>query len=111
MFGNFFLTSKCQKKKFSFLAENLEEYNRHYNYILTAIDYFSRKVWARPLKNKEAETIRNALESIFTEMTITPHILQSDNGREFKNYNSINCLKDKILNRYLHYHMRQNLMG
>ena len=43
-------------------VENLSEYNKGYNYILTAIDYFSRKVWARPLKNKEASTVLTALK-------------------------------------------------
>jgi hypothetical protein len=76
-------------------VSNLEEFNKHNNYILTAIDYFSRKVWARPLKNKEAETVRKGLESIFIEMTITPHILQSDNGAEFKNYETKAWLRDQ----------------
>jgi len=75
-------------------VENIAEYNDNYNYILTAIDYFSRKVWARPLKNKESETVLNALKSIFTEMTIKPHIIQSDNGSEFKNYNTIDYYKE-----------------
>ena len=76
-------------------VDNLEEFNKRNNYILTAIDYFSRKVWARPLKNKEAETIREALADIFNEMTITPHILQSDNGGEFKNYDTKAWLRDQ----------------
>jgi hypothetical protein len=76
-------------------VSNLEEFNKHNNYILTCIDYFSRKVWARPLKNKEAETIRDGLASIFNEMTITPHIIQSDNGGEFKNHNTKAWLKEQ----------------
>ena len=75
-------------------VENLEKYNKGYNQILTAIDYFSRKVWARPLKNKEASTVLEGLKSIFDEMTIKPHILQSDNGGEFKNYDNIHWLKE-----------------
>ena len=34
-------------------VNNLAKHNDGYNQILTAIDYFSRKVWARPLKNKK----------------------------------------------------------
>ena len=75
-------------------VENISEYNDDYNHILTAIDYFSRKVWARPLKNKKAASVLEELKSIFDEMTIYPHIVQSDNGREFKNYNTINWYKD-----------------
>ena len=60
-------------------VENISDDNDDYNHILTAIDYFSRKVWARPLLNKRAATVLEALKSIFTEMTIKPHIIQSDN--------------------------------
>lgn len=91
------LASTCGERLACDLVDvsNLEEFNKHNNYILTAIDYFSRKVWARPLKNKEAETIRDGLESIFNEMTIKPHILQSDNGGEFKNYDTKAWLRDQ----------------
>ena len=68
---------------------NLSQYNNGYNQILTAIDYFSRKVWARPLKNKSKENVLNGIKSIIEEMGITPHIIQSDNGGEFKNYYTI----------------------
>ena len=75
-------------------VENISEDNDDYNHILTAIDYFSRKVWARPLHNKRAATVLEALKNIFTEMTIFPHIIQSDNGKEFKNYATINWYKE-----------------
>ena len=51
-------------------VENLSEHNKEYNYILTAIDYFSRNVWAKPLKNKEAWTVLTALKCVFDEMTL-----------------------------------------
>jgi len=75
-------------------VENISEDNDDYNHILTAIDYFSRKVWARPLHNKRAATVLEALKSIFEEMGIFPHIVMSDNGKEFKNYNTINWYKE-----------------
>ena len=75
-------------------VENISDENDNYNHILTAIDYFSRKVWARPLLNKKAAPVLEALKSIFDEMTIKPHIVQSDNGREFKNYKTIQWYKD-----------------
>ena len=75
-------------------VENLSEYNKGNDYILTAIDYFSRKVWARPLKNKEASTVLEALKSIFIEITFKPQIFQSDNRTEFKNYDTIAWYKE-----------------
>ena len=57
--------------------------NKGYRYILTCIDYFSKKVFARPLKNKEGITARNALESICSDNNTYPLIIQSDNGGEF----------------------------
>ena len=75
-------------------VDNLAEFNKGYNQILTVIDYFSRKVWARPLKNKESDTVLTALKSIFDEITFKPHIVQSDNGGEFKNYETIHWYKE-----------------
>ena len=75
-------------------VSNLAKHNDGNHHILTAIDYFSRKVWARPLKNKKKETVLDGLKSIFDEMTIKPHIIQSDNGSEFKNYYTIDWYKE-----------------
>ena len=65
-----------------------ENTNRHYNWILTGIDYFSKKVMATPLRNKEDDTVLEGLEKIINEQMedTLPHLLQSDNGSEFKNY-------------------------
>ena len=73
---------------------NLAKHNDGYNQILTAIDYFSKKVWARPLKNKSKENVLDGIKSIIEEMKIKPHIIMSDNGGEFKNYYTINYYKE-----------------
>ena len=52
--------------------------------ILTCIDYFSKYVWAEPLKNNQAISIRDAMERIATKAHTYPKIIQSDNGSEFK---------------------------
>jgi transposase InsO family protein len=64
-----------------------EGYNNHYKWILTAIDYFSKKVFAVPLKNKEDNTCLEGLKKIIHEQmnNTYPKMLQSDNGGEFKN--------------------------
>jgi len=52
-------------------------------WILTVVDVFSKYLWARPLKNKSAEEVKEAFSCIFKERR--PIVLQIDNGKEFKN--------------------------
>ena len=63
-------------------------HNKGYKWILTGIDYFTRKVFGCPLRNKTDDSIIAGLElCISTQMENTyPHLIQSDNGQEFKNY-------------------------
>lgn len=58
--------------------------NRGYKYILTCIDHFSRKVWAKPLKNKTALDVSQALGLICDDAGVYPSIIQKDNGGEFQ---------------------------
>ena len=60
---------------------NIAKYNKKYNYILLAIDVFSKKVWTVPLKTKNATEVINAFKNIFTKAK--PLKLQSDHGTEF----------------------------
>lgn len=59
------------------------KYNDGYNYILCVIDVFSKYAFARPLKKKNSETIKQCFESIFNESNVTPRHIQSDKGTEF----------------------------
>jgi hypothetical protein len=43
------------------------KYNRVYNFILVAIDIFSKYVSQRPLKDKRGESVMKALKNIFDE--------------------------------------------
>ena len=56
--------------------------NHNNRYILSVIDCFSKYCWLMPLPTKEAEPIVDRLSTIFREFGC-PHILQSDNGKEF----------------------------
>jgi len=62
-------------------------HNKQKKWILSGIDYFSKKVFATPLVNKEAETTLQGLEKCIHEQMggTYPKILQTDNGTEFKN--------------------------
>ena len=53
-----------------------------YVYLLVVVDVATRFTFLRPLKNKKAETISDALFRIFTDVGF-PKIIQSDNGGEF----------------------------
>ena len=55
-----------------------------YNWIITVQDHFTKFVWLRPLRQKSGLEVARALLEIFGEFG-APFILQSDNGREFRN--------------------------
>lgn len=61
----------------------IAKYNEGYNYILTVIDVFSKKAYARALKNKTANHVKAAFSSIFSKSGNKPHALQTDKGTEF----------------------------
>ena len=61
----------------------LSKYNDGVNYILTVIDVFSKRAFAKPLKNKTAAEVIKAFESIFSESNMRPKNIQSDKGTEF----------------------------
>ena len=55
-----------------------------YKWLLVYQDHFTKFVQLRPLKNKSAVEVASALLDIFSIFGV-PAILQSDNGREFRN--------------------------
>jgi hypothetical protein len=59
------------------------KYNRGNNFILVAIDIFSKFVWLRPLKDKRGESEMKALKSIFAEGR-SPSRKRTDKGQEFR---------------------------
>ena len=59
--------------------------DRGYKYLLVAVDNYDGKTDAEPLKNRDARTIRNAIDKILRRKIIQkPYIIQVDNGSEFK---------------------------
>ena len=63
------------------------ENNRGYRYVLVTIDTFSKYGWTVPLKNKNAQTIKESFENILISSTRKPNLIESDRGKEF--YNNI----------------------
>ena len=63
------------------------ENNRNYRYVFVIIDNFSKFGWTVPLKNKNAQTIKDSFENILTSSKRRPNLVESDRGKEF--YNNI----------------------
>ena len=56
---------------------------KSYRYVLSVMDVFSRFVWLRALATKCSKEIAKELETIYMEHG-PPHVIQSDQGGEFK---------------------------
>ena len=52
--------------------------------ILTVIDYFSKKVWARAMESGTSKETAEAFESIVRETKTIPRVLHHDDGAEFE---------------------------
>ena len=63
------------------------ENNKGYRYVLVTIDNFSKFGWTVPLKNKNAQTIKDSFENILISSKRKPNLIESDRGKEF--YNNI----------------------
>ena len=63
------------------------ENNRGYRYVLVTIDNFSKFGWTVPLKNKNAQTIKDSFENILINSKRKPNLIETDRGKEF--YNNI----------------------
>ena len=61
--------------------------NRGYRYVLVTIDNFSNFGWTIPLKNKNAQTIKDSFENILINSKRKPNLIETDRGKEF--YNNI----------------------
>ena len=63
------------------------ENNRNYRYVFVIIDNFSKFGWTIPLKNKNAQTIKDSFGNILTNSKRKPNLIESDHGKEC--YNNI----------------------
>ena len=63
------------------------ENNRGYRYVLVTIDNFSKFGCTVPLKNKNAQTVKDSFENILIKSKRKPDFLERNRDRSF--YNSI----------------------
>jgi transposase InsO family protein len=63
-----------------------KKHNQQYRYILTVVDFFSRRSFAEKIKHKDVESVIAAFDKIVTEQTngTYPISLVCDNGSEFE---------------------------
>ena len=61
------------------------ENNRGYRYVLVTLDNFSKYGWTKPLKNKNAQTIKDSFENILIKSKRSPNFFETDRGKEFYN--------------------------
>ena len=57
--------------------------NRGFRYVFVVIDNFSKFGWTTPLKNKNAQTIKDSFENILMSSKKSPSLIESDRGKEF----------------------------
>ena len=57
--------------------------NKQYRYILVAVDFLSKRIYAEPLKNKSSQSVRDGLATMFRQAQ--PKLLWVDLGKEFHN--------------------------
>lgn len=78
--------------------------NRGYRYILMVIDVFTKRAWAKELKNKTGEEVTKAMTSIFSKnLEHIPRNLHTDQGKEFYNQNFQKLMKKHGINHYSTY--------
>lgn len=88
--------------------QSLKDHNEGIRYWLVAIDCFTRFVWLRPLKNKNASTVSNAMEDILSNMD-GPQIkrLNTDRGAEFRSRNWLDLMQRfAIIHKFPNTHCR-----
>ena len=59
--------------------------NRGYRYVLGIIDNFSKFDWKIPLKNTNAQTMKDSFENILISSKRKPNLIESDRGKDFYN--------------------------
>ena len=81
--------------------------NRGYRYVLVTIDNFSKYGWTVPLKNKNAQTIKDSFENILICSKRKPNLIETDRGKDFYN----NTFQDFLNNNNINLYSRNSSYG
>ena len=79
------------------------ENNRGFRYVLVIIDNFSKFGWTIPLKNKNAQAIKDSFENILISSKRKPDLIESDRGKEFYNNIFQNFINNNNIKHYSRY--------
>ena len=83
------------------------ENNNNYRYVLVMIDNFSKFGWTVPLKNKNAQTIKDSFENILISSKRKPNLIGGDRGKEFYN----NIFQDFLIKNSIKLYSRNSSYG
>ena len=81
--------------------------NRSYRYVLVIIDNFSKLGWRFPIKNKNAQTIKDSFENFLISPKRSPNLNESDRGKEFCN----NIFQDFLNKNIIKLYSRNSSLG
>ena len=81
-------------------VRNISKHNDGIKFILVVIDVFSKYLWTRCLKDKSANSVRDALRDIIETSHRAPQTLQTDKGRELINRTVERFLKENDVSLY-----------
>ena len=59
------------------------ENNKRYRYVLVILDNFSNFGWTVPLKNGNAQTIKDSFENFLLNSKRKPNLIETDRGKDF----------------------------
>ena len=90
--------------------KSLSKFNKGNNYLLCAIDLFSRYVWVVLLKGKEGTSIINAFHKIISERR-KPNKIWVDQGSEFYNNSFKDFLKINNIEMYSTYNEGKSVVA
>ena len=65
--------------------QSLSTFNKGFEYILCAIDLFSKHAWVIPIKDKKGTSMVNAFKKIFSKGQRKPNKIWVDQSSEFYN--------------------------
>ena len=80
--------------------QQLSKYNDGYRFMLVAIDVFSRRGYALPLRGKSVQYVVPALTDILDQLFPRPNFCQSDRGTEWLNHSVQQLFRDRRIKHY-----------
>lgn len=91
-------------------VSKLSKHNNGFKYILVAIDVFSKRAYAVPIKRKNADSVVEAFKKVIKQAKNVVNI-QSDAGKEFLNRKVTALFKQHNINHYYTYSQNKSAIA